>query len=96
MGKPTSRRLSAEQRQELWRMWRAGRTHQEIAWRMNISKPSVFLYIERRGGIEPPERRRSALALPWLRQNPTARPAQLIVVVRFCLSEICGAISYHR
>ena len=63
MGKPTSRRLSAEQRQELWRMWRAGRTHQKIAWRMSISKPSVFLYIERRGGIEPPERRRSALAL---------------------------------
>lgn len=63
MGKSTSRRLSDDQRRELWRMWREGKSHQDIARRMDISKPSVFLYIERRGGIEPRTRERSALAL---------------------------------
>ena len=63
MGNPTSRRLNEDQRRELWRMWRAGKSHQDIARHMNISKPSVFLYIEKRGGIEPRERKRSAIVL---------------------------------
>ena len=63
MGGSTSKRLSEQQRGELWMMWRAGKSHQDIARRMNISKPSVFLYIERRGGIEPRPRERSPLAL---------------------------------
>lgn len=63
MGNPTSRRLNEDQRRELWRMWRAGKSHQDIARHMNISKPSVFLYIEKRGGIEPRARKRSAIVL---------------------------------
>lgn len=44
-------------------MWRLGKSHQDIAWRMGISKPSVFLYIEKRGGIEPRKRTRSSIVL---------------------------------
>ena len=73
MGGSTSKRLSEGQRRELWTMWRAGKSHQDIARRMNISKPSVFLYIEKRGGIEPKERTRSAIALSQQEREEISR-----------------------
>ena len=73
MGGSTSKRLTEDQRRELWTMWRAGKSHQDIARRMNISKPSVFLYIEKRGGIEPKQRTRSAIALSQQEREEISR-----------------------
>ena len=55
--------LTNDQRQELWRMWRMGKSHQAIATQMGLRKPSVFMYIRDRGGIEPRKRTRSEIVL---------------------------------
>lgn len=73
MGNSTSRRMSTEQRHELWRMWHKGKSHQEISRRMGISKPSVFLYIEKRGGIEPRPRTRSTIVLSQVEREEISR-----------------------
>ena len=59
----STRRLNEEERLMLWKMWHEGKSLQEIAVRLDIRRPSVFLYLEKRGGIEPVARKRSAIVL---------------------------------
>ena len=54
-------------------MWRKGRSHQDIATRMGISKPATFLYIEKRGGIEPRRRLRSPSVLSQIEREVVSR-----------------------
>lgn len=61
--KTLSNRLDDEGRQILWKMWHEGKTLQEIALRLDIKRPSVFLYLQKRGGIEPAVRTRSPIVL---------------------------------
>lgn len=63
MGKKRRSHLTTEERQEFWRMWRQGKSHQAIATQMGIAKPSVFMYLRDRGGIEPRKRTRSVIVL---------------------------------
>ena len=65
--------LTNDQRQELWRMWRMGMSHQAIATQMGLSKPSVFMYIRDRGGIEPRKRTRSEIVLSDVEREEISR-----------------------
>ena len=73
MGKARGKHLTADQRKEMWRMWRMGKSHQAIATVMGIKKPSVFMYIRDRGGIEPRERTRSAIVLNDIEREEISR-----------------------
>lgn len=61
--KHTGKALSEERRQLLWQLWHEGKTLQEIAQRLDTKRPSVFIYLQKRGGIEPAARTRSAIVL---------------------------------
>lgn len=60
------RRLSREQGQALWALWRAGQTTEAIARAIVAPAASVYTVVRRHGGIPPRARRRApaALSLP--------------------------------
>ena len=47
----------------LWQMWHEGKPIEQIAKKVNRKRPSVFVYLERHGGIEPAQRTRSSRVL---------------------------------
>lgn len=61
--KYTGKPLSEERRALLWQLWHEGKSLQEIARRLDIKRPSVFVYLQKRGGIEPATRTRSVIVL---------------------------------
>ncbi|HRI18741.1 MAG TPA: IS30 family transposase [Burkholderiaceae bacterium] len=60
MGRPG---LTAEQRAELWRRWKAGESMSEIGRALERHAGSIHSFVSLRGGIAPPPRCRSASAL---------------------------------
>jgi len=54
-------------------MWRMGKSHQAIATQMGLRKPSVFMYIRDRGGIEPRKRTRSEIVLSDVEREEISR-----------------------
>ena len=67
------RRLSRSERQELWKRWKQGQSMHEIARVLAIVPSSVFFTLRTRGGIAPPPRRRSRLALITLEREEISR-----------------------
>lgn len=65
--------LSAEQKQELWRRWKAGQGLKEIAEALERTAPGLRWRIERTGGFMPAERRRHRLALSLAEREEISR-----------------------
>ena len=61
--KYTGKPLTEERRHLLWQLWHEGKSLQEIARHLDIQRPSVFIYLQKRGGIEPAARTRSSIVL---------------------------------
>ena len=55
--------LSAAQKRELWERWKRGQSSNDIARAFAKLRGSVYKVLSSSGGIEPPARRRSRLAL---------------------------------
>ena len=55
--------LSAEQKCDVWRRWKAGQTLHEIGRAFGKPHNSIRGVVSRHGGIAPPVRRRALLAL---------------------------------
>ena len=59
------RGLSAEQKAELWKRWKAGQSLNEIGRALGKDHVVVHFVLARLGGIAPPSRRRSRRVKPW-------------------------------
>ena len=57
------REYSAAERGELWQRWKRGESFGDIARALDRVPATIYCTIRRQGGIAPPERRRSRLAL---------------------------------
>jgi IS30 family transposase len=57
------REYSAAERRELWQRWKRGESFGDIARALDRVPATIYCTIRRQGGIAPPERRRSRLAL---------------------------------
>jgi transposase, IS30 family len=57
------REYSAAERRELWQRWKRGECFADIARALDRAPATIFCTIRREGGVAPPERRRSRLAL---------------------------------
>jgi hypothetical protein len=57
------RGLSASQKRELWERWKRGQPLNDIARALSKQRGSIHFVLLSSGGIEPPPRRRSRLAL---------------------------------
>ncbi len=56
-------RMNDADRALAWKLWHEGRSHHEISRAVNCKPPSVFLFFEKHGGIEPPVRTRAPITL---------------------------------
>jgi len=63
MTRTIGRGLSASQKKELWERWKRGQSSNDIARALAKHRGSVHFVLSSSGGIEPPRRRRSRLAL---------------------------------
>jgi IS30 family transposase len=64
---------SAAERHELWERWKRGESISEIARALERAPGTIFCTLKERGGIAPPERRRSRLALTLAEREEISR-----------------------
>src|SRR5260370_8706845 len=65
--------LSAEQKSEVWRRWKAGQTLHEIGRAFGKPHNSIRCVVSRHGGIVPAVGRRALLALPHREREDISR-----------------------
>jgi hypothetical protein len=65
--------MSWAQRNELWRRWRAGESFTDIARALQRDHGRIYRIVEAEGGIAPPPRRRSRLALTAAEREDLSR-----------------------
>ena len=70
MGRPW---MSWGQRNELWRRWRAGESLVDIGAALQRAPDRIYRIVEAEGGLAPPPRRRSALALTITEREEISR-----------------------
>lgn len=63
MGNSNNHRMSAEEQEALWDLWHSGFSLYKISEAINITAPSVFLFLEKYGGYRPRPRVRRSNAL---------------------------------
>src|SRR5258708_20929168 len=66
-------RLSAEQRTDMWRRWKAGESLHEIGRAFGKDHGSIQFLLSQRGGIVPAVRRRSLLTLTLAEREDISR-----------------------
>src|SRR6201998_1645492 len=66
-------RLSAMQRVEVWRRWKAGESLHAIGRALGKNNVVIHLLLKRHGGIAPPLRRRSPSALTLAEREDISR-----------------------
>ena len=69
------REYSAQERRELWERWRRGDSISEIGRALDRGTWTVERLLRQRGGLPPPERRRSRLALTLAEREEISRGA---------------------
>ena len=67
------REYSAAERRELWQRWKRGESFADIARALDRVPATIYCTIRREGGIAPPERRRSRLALTLCEREEISR-----------------------
>src|SRR5260221_9723691 len=65
--------LSAEQKSDVWRRWKAGQTLHEIGRAFGKEHSSIRCLVSRHGGIAPAVRRRALLALTLREREEISR-----------------------
>src|ERR1700758_2077563 len=66
-------RLSAMQRVEVWRRWKAGESLHAIGRALGKNNVVIHLLLKRHGGMAPPIRRRSPSSLPLAEREDISR-----------------------
>src|SRR5258706_11659036 len=72
-------RLSAEQRTDMWRRWKAGESLHEIGRAFGKDHGSIQFLLSQRGGIVPAVRRRSLLTLTLAEREDISRGIALSI-----------------
>jgi IS30 family transposase len=67
------RRFSTRERRELWERWRRGESVSEIGRALDRAAGTIHCTIRQHGGVAPPQRRRSRLALTLLEREEISR-----------------------
>lgn len=75
--------LSPQQKNDIWKMWRAGESLSAIARMLGRQPSGVYRVVHKTGGISPVARTRSARALTLAEREEISRALVAGVVVRF-------------
>src|SRR6516162_2731237 len=91
--------LSAEQKIDVWRRWKAGQTLHEIGRAFGKEHSSIRCLVSRRGGIAPTVRRRALLALKLREREEISRglaSGSSIREIAKCLERAVSTVSRVR
>jgi hypothetical protein len=86
-------RLSAEQRTDMWRRWKAGDSLHEIGRVFGKGHGSIRFLLKQRGGIVPAARRRSLRTLTLAEREDISRGS---LPARRFVSSLKGCSGLHR
>ena len=67
------RGISASQKKEIWERWQRGQSSNDIGRALGKPRGSIYFLLSSTGGIEPPPRRRSRLALSLSEREEISR-----------------------
>ena len=84
---------SAEQRAEIWDRWKRGESAHEIGRLFDRPHSSIFKILMKTGGLRPPERRRSSLALTLAEREEISRGLVASLSIRSIAVKLCRAVS---
>ena len=87
-------RLSAEQKIDVWRRWKAGQTLHEIGRAFGKEHSSIRCLVSRHGGIAPAVRRRALLALTLREREEISRGLASGSSIREIANRLEQAVSY--
>lgn len=76
MAQTRRRGLSASQKKELWERWKRGQSASDIALAFAKQRRPIHSILSISGGIEPPTRRRSRLALRLSEREEISDPSK--------------------
>ena len=95
--------LSAAQKRELWKRWKRGQSSNDIARAFAKLRGSIYKVLSSSGGIEPPARRRSRLALSLAEREEISRGLaegqsmrEIAGVIQRAPSTVSREIGRHR
>ena len=79
---------STEQRAEIWDRWKRGESAHEIGRLFDRPHSSIFKILMKTGGLRPPERRRSKLALTLAEREEISRGLVAGLSIRSIATEL--------
>ena len=82
-----------KQKAEIWDRWQRGESMSSIGRLFDRNSSSIFPLLARTGGIRPPERRRSRLALTLLDREEVSRGLRAGLSLRAIARQLCRAPS---
>ena len=90
------RGLSAEQKAELWKRWKAGQSLNEIGRALGKDHVVVHFVLSRHGGIAPPTRRRSRRVLTLAEREDISRGIASGCAMRVIARTRSASLSLHH
>ena len=90
-----SRRIyfTSEQKSEIWDRWQRGESMSSIGRLFDRDSSSIYPLLSRTGGIRPPDRRRSRLALTLVEREIISRGTAATRSIRSIARELCRSAS---
>jgi len=85
--------FTQDQKAEIWDRWRRGESMSSIGRGFDRDSSSIYPLLSRTGGIRPPERKRSLLALTLVEREIISRGIASSQSVRSIARELCRAAS---
>ena len=85
--------FTEKQKAEIWDRWQRGESMSSIGRRFDRNSSSVYPLLARTGGIRPPERRRSRLALTLSEREEISRGLRAQMSLRAIARELWRAPS---
>lgn len=81
------------QKSEMWDRWQRGESLSSIGRGFNRASSSIYPLLSKTGGIRPPERKRSRLALTLLERELISRGIAALRSIRSIAQELCRPVS---
>lgn len=85
--------FTSEQRSQIWDCWQRGESMSSIGRLFDRNSSSIYPLLSRTGGIRPPERKRSRLALTLVERELISRGLAALRSIRSIARELCRPAS---
>ena len=82
-----------EQKNEIWDRWQRGESMSSIGRGFDRDSSSIYPLLSRTGGIRPPDRKRSGLALTLVERETISRGIAALRSMRSIARELCRSAS---